>query len=254
MELDGKVAVVTGASSGIGEATARALARAGMTVIAVARREQRLRALAGENPAIHAYRADVTSAEDVGRLANGVKGDFGACHALVNNAGVTSGRRFRGGEHLEEVYRTMDVNFFGVVRCMAAFAELLKASAPSRVVNVASVAGKLGLGNPAYAASKFALVGFTEAVGLDWRRRGVTVTQLNPGFVSTEGFPQTDLEASPLTRWLVGRPEQVADAVVSVLRRGNRERTVPRFYRLFVTARHAAPPAFWTAARRLPRR
>lgn len=250
MDLNGKIAVVTGASSGIGEAAARALAGAGATVVAVARRADRLEALAAANPGIRAAPADVTDAEAVASLAATVAREHGACHVLVNNAGFSRGGSFRGPDDLTDVADVMAVNFDGAVRCMAAFAELLAVSAPARVVNVASVAGKLGVGPPGYAASKFALVGFSEAVRPDWARWGVLITQLNPGFVKTEGFPQDRLMGTPMGR-LVITAEEVADAIVEVARSGARERTVPRWYRPMVALRHTAAPLFWAGARRL---
>ena len=250
MKLEDRIVIVTGASSGIGEATARRLAAEGMQVVAAARREDRLHALAAENPRITPLSVDVTDLESVTEMARTVAERFGACHALVNNAGVSGGNKVRGPADLVDVERVMDVNFTGAVRCTTALAELLFASAPSRVVNIASIAGKVGVGRPAYSASKFALVGFSEALGQDWARKGVTVTQLNPGFIRTEGFPQDHLMRSPLRR-LVGRPDDVADAVVDVLRRGPRERSVPRWYRPIVALRHVAAPLFWTGARNL---
>ncbi|HVM00393.1 MAG TPA: SDR family NAD(P)-dependent oxidoreductase [Egibacteraceae bacterium] len=250
MRLQGKVAVVTGASSGIGEATAGALAAAGMSVVAVARREDRLRALAAARPGVEPYPADVTDDAQVLALADHVKGRYGACHVLVNNAGATFGSRFASWEDVGTVTRTMDLNFTGAVRCMAAFADLLEASAPSRVVNVASVAGKLAAGEPAYTASKFALVGFTEAVGLDWVDRGITVSQVNPGLIVTEGFPQDRYKATPLER-LIGNPAMVADVIVKVARSGARERTVPRWYRPVTVVRHVAAPLYWAGIRRM---
>jgi NAD(P)-dependent dehydrogenase (short-subunit alcohol dehydrogenase family) len=251
LTLTGKIAVLTGASSGIGEAAARSLATAGMTVVAVARRADRLEALADAVPGVHARVADVTRDADVARLAESVRDEFGACHVLVNNAGISGDNRFESWEDRESVMAIMDVNFFGAVRCMAAFVELLTDSAPARVINVASMAGKLAVGEPAYSASKFALVGFTEALGADWERRGITLTQLNPGFIRTEGFPQTELLANPATARLVGDAGMVADAIVEVARSGARERTVPRWYRPMTTLRHAAAPAFWAAAKRV---
>ena len=176
---------------------------------------------------------------------------FGACHVLVCNAGI-GGDRFAGRSGLDDVARTMDVNFMGAVRCMGAFHDLLARSAPSRIVNVASVAGKLGIGPAGYAASKFALVGFSEAVGLDWAAEGITVTQLNPGFIRTEGFSQEQVLRTPAAR-IVGEPELVADAAAEVIRRGATERTVPRFYRVLVVLRHTVAPLFWRVAARLPR-
>lgn len=250
-ELAGRIAVVTGASSGLGEATARRLAREGMTVVAVARREERLRDLAAEQPGVVAHVADVTDTAAVDGLAARVREEFGHCHALVNNAGIPGGA-FRGRDELDDALRTVDVNLLGTIRCAAAFADLLEDSAPSRMVNVASVAGKLGIGPAGYAASKFGAVGFSEALTFSWAPRGVAVCQLNPGFIQTEGFPQTRFLRSPLRR-LVGRPEDVADAVVDVLRSGQPERTVPRWYRAAVVVRHIAAPLYRAGASRMAR-
>lgn len=247
----GKVAVVTGASSGIGEATTRRLAGAGMTVYAVARRTDLLEQLATQYPTVVPHTADVTDQDAVDALAARVREEHGACHALINNAGI-GGQPFAGRDDLDDALRVLDVNVAGVVRCMAAFADLLEAGAPSRVVNMASVAGKLGIGPAAYTASKFAVVGFSEALALSWASRGITVCQLNPGFIETDGFPQTQVKRTPFAR-VIGRPELVADAVVDVLANGLTERTVPRFYRAFVAVRHLAPPLYFAVARRMDR-
>lgn len=251
LNLTGKVAVVTGASAGIGEATALALARAGMNVVATARRTDRLEALAQRDARIAARTADVTVAQDVRSLAAWVEETYGACHVLVNNAGASFGDKVRGPDDLADFERTMDLNVLGSVRCMTELSDLLFRSAPARVINVASVAGKLGVGPPAYVASKFALVGFSEAIGPDWARKGVTVSQVNPGFIQTEQFPQDELRANPVTRRMVGTPEDVAEAIVEVARKGTRERTVPRWYRAGTVTRHIVPPAYWAAAKRI---
>lgn len=250
-EPSGKVAVVTGASSGIGEATARRLATAGMTVVAVGRRGDRLEALADSFANVVAHPADVTDMAAVDALEKRVRDEFGACHAFVNNAGIGGGP-FEGRDDLDGAIRTLDVNLLGVFRCMAAFADLLVESAPSRVVNVASVAGKVGIGPAAYAASKFGVVGMSEALSFSWARRGVTVTQLNPGFIETEGFPQEQVRASPLAP-LLREPEDVAEAVLEVLVSGKHERTVPRVYRVAVVLRHVAPPVWRALGSRLGR-
>ena len=246
----GKVALVTGASAGIGEATAIALAGAGMTVVATARRADRLEALASTHANILARPMDVTSDEEVAAVANWVADELGALHVLVNNAGASFGSRVREPDDVADFARTMDLNVTGVVRCMTAMGDLMFRSAPGRVINVASVAGKVGIGPPAYIASKFALVGFSEAVGPQWARRGVTVSQVNPGFVRTEQFPQDDLRRSPLGRLIVSTPEAVADAILDVVRSGAPERTVPRWYRVAPLLRHVAPPLYWTIVRR----
>jgi NAD(P)-dependent dehydrogenase (short-subunit alcohol dehydrogenase family) len=244
----GKVAVITGASSGIGEATARRLARLGMTVVAAARREDRLRELADGMPGIIPHVTDVTSQADVDALAARVRDELGACHALINNAGVAGGA-FRGHDDVDDALRTIDINLGGTIRCMGAFADLLASSAPSRVVNVASVAGKLAVGPAAYAASKFGQVGFSEATNLSWSRRGITVTQLNPGFIETEGFPQHDIKRTPIAP-LIGTPDDVARAIHRSLLDGAPERTVPGWYRAFVVLRHVGAPLWRAGAAR----
>lgn len=251
-EPPGKVAVVTGASSGIGEATTRRLARAGMRVVAVARRGERLDALAAAHPSVSPYVADVTDTAAIDALAAWVRDEHGACHVLVNNAGLPGGA-FRGRDDLDDALYTIDVNLLGTIRCMAAFAALLQESAPSRVVNVGSVAGKIGVGPAAYAASKFGVVGFSEATALSWAKRGITVTQLNPGFIVTEGFTQQQIRRNPVGRRLVGEPEDVARAVHGAIVRGPFERTVPAWYRPLVVARHVASPVFLAGLRRMTR-
>jgi NAD(P)-dependent dehydrogenase (short-subunit alcohol dehydrogenase family) len=172
----------------------------------------------------------------------------GACHLLVCNAGIGGGR-LRGREDLDDALEVIDVNLAGTLRCCAAFADLLTRSAPSQVVNVASVAGKLGLGPAAYVASKFGMVGLSEALGVAWRERGITVTQLNPGFVQTEGFPQSWADGTPIARLVVG-PEVTADALMRAVRRRREEVTSPRWYRAFVVLRHVATPV-WRGVGRL---
>ena len=254
MDLTDKVAVVTGASSGIGEAAARALAAEGCTVVAVARRGERLEALAAQAPGIHPHVADVTDDAAVTDLVERVERDFGACHVLVNNAGVRSHTQFRGPDDVGDFIHVLDVNLVAVARCTAAFSRLLLASAPSRVINVGSVAGKIGLGSPAYSAAKFGVVGFSEALRVDWGQGDVAVCVVNPGYVHTEGFPQDRFLRIPVLRRLVVSPEVVAAAIVEVARSGQRERTVPRWYRTFVVLRHVVPPLVWAVGGRLLRR
>jgi len=251
MSSQGKVAVVTGASSGIGDAVARRLAAGGVTVVAVARRAERLEALAARDERIVAFPADVGRRTDVKALADFVASEFGRCDLLINSAGI-GGQPFTGPEDLDDLVRTMQVNVIGAANCMALLRDLLVSSAPSHVINVCSISGKVGIGPAGYVASKFALVGLTEALGLAWERDGITVTQLNPGFIATEGFPQQQVLRTRFAR-MVGKPDDVADAVVDVVRRRPRERTAPQWYRAFVVVRHVVPGLFWRLAAMTPR-
>ncbi len=247
-----RIAVVTGASSGIGEATARALARDGWTVVAAARRTDRLAAVAAEVAASGApgrvlpATLDVRDAAAVDALAAAVARDHGRCDLLVCNAGVGGGD-LAGREDLDDALAVIDVNLLGTLRCCAAFVDLLVASAPAQVVTVGSVAGKLGVGPAGYVASKFGMVGLSEALDLMWRPRGVAVTQLNPGFVRTEGFPQAWADGTPVARVVAG-PDAVAAAVLRAVRHRRREVTVPGWYRGLVVLRHVLAPLWWRVA------
>jgi uncharacterized protein len=235
------LAVVTGASSGIGAATARLLAAEGWRVIAVARRADRLDELTREIGTVVAVAVDLTDPGAPARVREAVEAEGGELKLLVNNAGAEWRSTFGDGGY-DNVRRTMDVNFDAVVRLTEALLPLLRASAPSAVVNVSSVAGRVGRPrNSAYAASKFALAGWSEAVALEEESHGVHVGLVLPGFISTEGFPHNGLRRSARTRWLVSTPEKVAQAILAAGPGGRREVYVPRFYGFVPRARHLTP-------------
>jgi len=232
--------VVTGASSGIGAATARLLAGDGWRVIAVARRADRLEELASTLGEVVPVAADLTEADAPQRIRAAVERE-GALGLLVNNAGTAWRSTFADGGY-DNVRRTMDINFDAVVRLTEVLLPLLRASTPSSIVNVSSVAGRVGRpANGAYAASKFALAGWTDSLGVEEEPQGVHVGLVLPGFVATEGFPARQLVSSARTRWLVSTPEKVAKAIVAAGPGGKREVYVPRFYELVPKLRHLVP-------------
>jgi short-subunit dehydrogenase len=237
------VALVTGASSGIGEATARRLGREpGAELILVARREERLRALAESLPcrATH-LAADLTDAEAPARLRAHVAAEHGRLTLLVNNAGASWRSGFAEGGHAN-VQRHMELNFDAVVRLTEALLPTLRSSAPSAIVNVASTAGRVARARTgSYSASKFALIGWTDALFAEERPHGVHVGMVLPGYVATEGFPAKELRERALTRWIVSKPERVAEAIVEAGPGGKAERYVPRAYALAAVARILAP-------------
>jgi uncharacterized protein len=236
------IAVVTGASSGIGEATARRLARDGWKLVLVARREERLRALADEVGGATVVAVDLTADDAPAKVAEAVEGEHaGRLDLLVNNAGGAWRGKF-GDTGWENVQRHMELNFDAIVRLTEKLLPMLRASAPSSIVNVASTAGRVARGNSgAYSAAKFALVGWTEALNLEEGEHGVHVGMVLPGFVATEGFPQKELVDNPRTRWIVSTPEKVAEAILDAGPGGKAERYVPRPYYLAALARIAAP-------------
>ena len=236
------IAVVTGASSGIGEATARRLAREpGARLILVARREERLRALAEELGGATVIAADLTDDDAPARIAAELESGPGRLDLLVNNAGAAWRGRF-GEAGWENVRRHMELNFDAVVRLTEALLPILRRSAPSAIVNVASTAGRVARGNSGgYSASKFALAGWSDALGAEERGHGVHVGLVLPGFVATEGFPQRELRERALTRWALSTPERVAEAIIDAGPGGKAERYVPRPYWLAAAARIVAP-------------
>ena len=237
------VAIVTGASAGIGEATARRLDRDGWRVILVARRADRLEALAKELRDAEPLPLDLT-AEDAPARAREAAEAHGELKLLVNNAGAAWFAQF-GDEDggYENVRRTMELNFDAVLRLTEGLLPLLRSSAPSSIVNVSSTAGRVGrAGTGAYAASKFALAGWSECLQHEERPHGVHVGLVLPGFVATEGFPQEGLLRRRQTRWIVSTPEKVAEAIVAAGPGGKAERYVPRPYGLVPALRATIPP------------
>jgi short-subunit dehydrogenase len=113
------------------------------------------------------------------------------------------------------------------------------------VVNIASIAGRLALrGSSAYAASKFALVGWSEALHFELAERGVFVSLIEPGPLPTEGFPMTDLLKDPLMRRVLTSDEKVSSAILDAISRHKLQRVVPRWYYLLSIARLVAPPVY----------
>jgi NADP-dependent 3-hydroxy acid dehydrogenase YdfG len=194
--LSGTVVLITGASSGIGAATAETLATLGAAVVLAARRTERIEELAAK---IRAYggtataiTADVTSEEQARGIVDRTVGEFGRLDTLVNNAGtMLLGPAV--GAPLDEWRRMVDLNLLGLLYCThAALPHLLTAAADSPrqvadLVNVSSVAGRFPRnGSAAYNATKFGVTGFSEAVRQEVTKRHVRVSVLEPGAAATE--------------------------------------------------------------------
>lgn len=237
-ELAGRVAVVTGGGRGIGEAIARALARAGAGVIVAARTETEIDALAAELSALehHAWAVpcDVTDPASVARLAEEAKrlAGKGGVSILVSNAGAAHSAPVARTK-LEDWNRMLAVNATGTFLCLRAFLPGMVEAGWGRVVNVASVAGLSGARYiAAYAASKHAVIGLTRSAAADVADRGVTVNAVCPGYVDTpmttesverisdktgmsaEEALESILARTPQRRLI--RPEEVAHAVLSL--------------------------------------
>jgi 2-hydroxycyclohexanecarboxyl-CoA dehydrogenase len=212
-----RVAVVTGASSGIGAALCRALHARGWYVIGLSRTPA---ADADEHEA-----CDVGDREQVEAAAARVLGRHPRLGLLVNNAGIAARTDFLAAdpERIETVLRT---NYLGTVWCTRAYLPALGDG--SHIVNVVSVAGTVADGP--YSASKHAQLAFSRSAAVSLARRGISVHTVNPGYVETAGFPQRG-RLGPLASRLVVDPELVAERTLAAVDRGSIEIFVPRWYR-----------------------
>lgn len=248
-------AVITGASSGIGEALTRQLAAAGARVHLVARRRDRLESLAAEINGLggeaQAFPCDVEDREQIRAASAAILARAGKVDLLINNAGYGRHREFVAWDY-DDMERMMRVNYLGA---LAWTKELLPQMLERRagwLVYVASVAGRLGIpAESAYGASKFALVGLAEALSLELADRDVHVLTVCPGTVDTEFFDAEARERMPaIARRSMVSPERLAGVTLRALRRGRHEVTYPRFLGLAYGARLLAPRFYRWAVRR----
>jgi NADP-dependent 3-hydroxy acid dehydrogenase YdfG len=188
--LEGRVAAITGASSGIGEATALALAREGAAVALGARRADRIEALAerieGDGGRAAAIAVDVTDERQAHAFVREARERLGGLDALVNNAGVMLLGPIEGAD-TEHWRRMVDVNVLGLLYCTQAALPLMREGGGGNIVNISSVAGRVGNpGSAVYNATKWAVVGFSEALRKEAAPSNVRVTCIEPGYVRTE--------------------------------------------------------------------
>jgi NADP-dependent 3-hydroxy acid dehydrogenase YdfG len=182
----GRVAVITGASSGIGEATARALAADGHRVALLARRAPRIQSLADElgNGAI-AIEADVTDRDSIVAAARRVQRELGGADILVNNAGVMLTAPFTSDQR-EEHRRMVETNLLGAMTVTEVFLDQLRANGGGDLVNISSVAGRVApAGFAAYAATKWGMNGWSEALRVELQPN-IRVMVIEPGAIATE--------------------------------------------------------------------
>jgi short-subunit dehydrogenase len=232
-DFNNKVVIVTGASSGIGEAVAREFARNGSRVVLAARSEGRLAAITGElkqqGYSAMFVKTDVTLEQDCKILIEKTLEAFGTIHILVNNAGISMRASFDDVE-FSVLQKLMNVNFWGAVYCTRYALPYLVENKGS-LVGVSSVAGFHGLpGRTGYSASKFALHGFLETVRIENLNKGLHVMIIAPGFTATEirkhALNATGEEQgeSPLHEESLTSPEYVARWVLKGIRKKKRNK------------------------------
>ena len=236
--------MITGASSGIGEATARELRRRGWHCVLVARREELLRTLAEELDGEFEI-CDVSDRTAVETMATRVLERHPSVALLVNNAGIPARGTFLTVDD-DLIERVMAVNYLGSVWCARALMPGLQEAGRNggaHVVNLASVAGTVAFAPAgAYAASKHAQVAFSRSLGAALAGTGIRVHTVVPGFVETEGFPQKGVLASRVLSWFVIEPPRVAKTIADAVDKNRGEVVVPWFpYRLIGLAQAAVP-------------
>ncbi|MEL7357545.1 MAG: 3-oxoacyl-[acyl-carrier-protein] reductase [Cyanobacteria bacterium J06560_6] len=219
--LDGKVAIITGSSRGIGKATVIALAeQGGKVVVNYARSGEAADAvvaeITGKGGEAIALQADVSKADQVDTLIKSTMDKFGRIDVLVNNAGITRDTLLLRMKP-EDWQAVIDLNLTGVFLCTRAVSKIMLKQRSGRIINISSVAGLMGNpGQANYSAAKAGVIGFTKTVAKELAPRGVTANVVAPGFIATDmtgDLKNTEeiLKFIPLARY--GQPEEVAGLI-----------------------------------------
>jgi 3-oxoacyl-[acyl-carrier protein] reductase len=220
MNLQGKTAIVTGASRGIGRATALALASEGANVVvnyasSSGAADEVVAVIDAMGGAAIALKADVSKPEEVDQLVEATMAKFGTIDVLVNNAGITRDTLLLRMK-LEDWQAVIDLNLTGVFLCTRAVSKIMLKQKSGRIVNITSVAGQMGnAGQANYSAAKAGVIGFTRTVARELASRGITVNAVSPGFIATD--MTNDLKAEPILAMIplarYGQPEDVAGMI-----------------------------------------
>ena len=244
--LEGKTVLITGASSGMGESLAIAVAAAGGRVIAVARRLDRLKALQTESPAIEAIACDLSDAGERDRLVAEVQAQS-RVDVLINTAGTVGEVVAAENENPDEIAKVINVNLMAPYHLARAFAPAMREAGSGSIVNISSISGVVGIGRipqAAYVASKTGLVGLTRELAAQWGRWGIRVNAVAAGYFRSD--MTADMFASEkMVEWLkprqplkrTGMPEDFAGTVLLLASDAGR----------FITGQTFAVDGGWTA-------
>lgn len=221
MTLEGKVALITGGGTGIGQATAAALAGAGAQVIITGRRPAQLEetcATIRTTKPVRSFAADVADRSQVNELVAWIKAEFGPVDILVNNAGINVLKRKISELAPEDWDAIMQVNATGAFNTIHAILPDMRARRDGLIINVASLAGvrPAPLGGAAYSASKHALVALTSVIAQEEKEFGIRATNLCPGEVNTPILDARPVKVSDEYKAQILQPEDVAAAILFV--------------------------------------
>jgi short-subunit dehydrogenase len=245
MPFKDKIVVITGASSGIGEAAAIEFAKRGAKLVLVARRKEKLedlqKSLTQFRTEVLVCPCDVSDKESVKKMSDVVLAKFGKIDILINNAGFAI---YGTVENLtiEEIESQMQTNYFGMVYCTKNFIPILQKQNSGHIVNVASVAASFGLpGIAPYCASKFAMLGFSEGLKHELRGTNIGVTVVSPIMVRTNFFDHESFAKMPKYSPTSLDPKTVANAIIRASESSRLEIIVPGIVRIGVWLKHTIP-------------
>ena len=245
MDYQNKIIVITGASSGIGEATAIEFAKKGATIVLVARREEKLhdveQKLSKFNITTLTIPCDVSKKSQVEQMMKLVIEKFQRIDVLVNNAGFAIYGSVKDLS-IEEIESQMETNYFGMVYCVKNFLPKMIDQNFGHIVNVASVAGSFGLpGIASYCASKFAMLGFSEGLKHELKGTNIGITVVSPIMVKTNFFDHPSFQNMPQYSPTSLNPQTVAKAILKASNSSRLEIIVPSIVRGAVWFKHTFP-------------
>ncbi|WP_080146353.1 SDR family NAD(P)-dependent oxidoreductase [Marinilactibacillus piezotolerans] len=246
-QLEGKIVLITGASSGIGEAMAYEAAAKNATVLLCARREDKLKEVKDKcesisNKPAYVYTLDVSDPDDIDNVMDRIKAEVGAIDVLINNAGFGHSETFLSYD-LKKAESMFRVNVLGLMYLSQIAAIQMADRRSGHIINVGSIAGKVATPKSSvYSASKFAVIGFSNALRLELKPLNIKVTTINPGPVDTAFFDEFDPSGDYLNRIrsFVLTSQEVAEKTIKVIGTNKREVNLPfslgvasKFYSLF---------------------
>jgi NADP-dependent 3-hydroxy acid dehydrogenase YdfG len=211
-----KTAVITGAGSGVGAATALALAKQGWRVALVGRRSAPLEAVAAQIGGALVCPCDVGDAEAVSAMSARVLAEFGSVEVLVNAAGINVPRRALEVLSLADYRAMMNTNLHGAYYCAQAFLPQMRVRGSGTIINIVSEAGKAASpkAGPGYVMSKFGLAGLTQAINAEERARGIRACSIFPGDIDTAILNQRPTPPDADARTKMMQPEDIAECVL----------------------------------------